>query len=385
MEQRDWVAVSVTAVAIFVLVTSEMLPISLITALSRELQVSVGVAGTTLTAPGLVAALVAPTLPILAWRVDRRLLLAGLMAVLAAANALCALAPSFPVLFAARVIAGVSIGGSWAMAAGIGGRLVTGPAAARATALIFGGVSVATVVGVPAGSLVGDVWGWRAAFGLSAGLAALLSLLLLRFLPRLPGSRAASSAGLAEAARNPGVRAGLAITALVVVGHCSAYTFISPILRASAGIQESELGTQLLVFGMAGVGGNFIAGALVAHDVRRVLQGVALLLALAMLTLAAVATSRLGAAAIMALWGTCSGALGVSVQAWIQQASPRAVEPATALSASVFNLGIASGSFAGGLAVDHLGALSVLTLGGALALLAATTAQVTRPQYVSLD
>jgi predicted MFS family arabinose efflux permease len=379
MEERHWAAVVVTAVAIFVLVTSEMLPVSLLSALSRDLSVSVGVAGTTLTAPGLVAALAAPTLPIAAWRVDRRSLLGVLLGVLALSNALCALAPSFPVLFAARVLAGVSIGGSWAMAAGIGGRLVTGRSSARATSIIFGGVSVATIVGVPASALIGDAWGWRAAFGVSALSAALIGLVLVRVLPALPGSRASSPAALAESARNPAVRAGLVITALVVVGHFAAYTFVSPVLQASAGIAEGQLGTLLLVYGVTGVGGNFLAGALTARDVRRVMQGVALLLALAMFTLPAVATTPRGAALVMAWWGVSYGAVGVTVQAWIHQASPRAVEPATALSASVFNLAIAAGAFVGGRVVDQLGPLHVTTVGGVLALLAFVAAQLTRP------
>ncbi|MET0287298.1 MAG: MFS transporter [Polyangiales bacterium] len=379
MAERHWAAVVVTAVAIFVLVTSEMLPVSLLGALSKDLSVSVGVAGTTLTAPGLIAAVAAPTLPIAAWRVDRRTLLGVLLGVLALSNALCALAPSFAVLFAARVLAGVSIGGSWAMAAGIGGRLVTGPESARATSLIFGGVSVATIVGVPASALIGDAWGWRAAFGISALGAALIGVWLVRVLPPLPGSRATSPAALAESTRNPGVRAGLLITALIVVGHFAAYTFVSPVLQASAGIAEGELGKLLLVYGVTGVAGNFLAGALTTHAVRRVMQGVALLLALAMFALPAVATSELGALAIMAWWGVSYGAVGVSVQAWIHHASPRAVEPATALSASVFNLAIASGAFVGGRVVDTLGALHVTTLGGVLALLAFVAASLTRP------
>ncbi len=383
MEQRHWDAVVVTAVAIFVLVTSEMLPVGLLDAIARELRVSVGVAGTTLTAPGLIAAFTAPALPITAWRVDRRWLLSGLMMLLAVGNTLCALAPSFSVLFAARVFVGISIGGSWGLAGGVSSRLVTGPRSGRAIAIIFGGVSVATVLGVPAGSLIGDAFGWRTAFGVSAATAAVLALLMVRTLPALPGSPESSPAALLQAVRNPGVRAGLLITAFVVVAHFAAYTFVGPILRASAGVQENALGTQLLAFGVAGVAGNFSAGMFILQNPRRVLQVVSLLLGVAMLALPAVAVGVPSALAIMALWGLSYGAIGVSIQAWVSRASPEAVEPASAMSACVFNFSIALGSFTGGRIVDHVGTLSVLTMGGSLALLAAVIAQVTRPEQAA--
>src|SRR5690606_3656464 len=124
-----------------------------------------GTAGLAVTLPGLAAALTAPLLPAALRRADRRTVLAGLMTLLAAANATAALAPAFPVLLAARLLVGVCIGGVWAVAAGLAVRLVPAPAVARATALVFSGIAVASVVGVPAGTFLGELAGWRASFG----------------------------------------------------------------------------------------------------------------------------------------------------------------------------------------------------------------------------
>ncbi|MFC6525566.1 MFS transporter [Nonomuraea rubra] len=170
--QARWLAVTSVAVGTFTVVTSEMLPVGLLTSMAVDLGVSAGTAGLTMTAPGLVAAAAAPLLAIAARRADRRHVLLGLMALLAVANLMAAAAPAYPVLLAARVLTGVSIGGFWAFAAGLGPRLVPERAVGRATSIILGGVSVASVLGVPAATFVSSFAGWRSAFAAAGGAGA---------------------------------------------------------------------------------------------------------------------------------------------------------------------------------------------------------------------
>ncbi|MEV4086137.1 MFS transporter, partial [Nonomuraea fuscirosea] len=145
-----WLAVTSVAMGTFTIVSSEMLPVGLLTSIASDLGVSTGTAGLTMSLTGLVAAVAAPVLAVTARDIDRRTILLGLMAVLAVADLAGALAQNHLVMLAARVLTGVSIGGFWAFAAGLGTRLVPERAVGRATSIILSGVSVASVLGVPA-------------------------------------------------------------------------------------------------------------------------------------------------------------------------------------------------------------------------------------------
>ena len=144
-------SVVAVAAATFSVVTTEMLPVGLLTSLSSGLHVSDGTAGLTVTLPGLVAALAALLLPVAARRADRRAVLCALMLLLGAVNLLSALAPSFAVLLGARIVVGLCIGGVWAVAASLAVRLVRAESIGRATAVIFSGIAVASVLGVLSG------------------------------------------------------------------------------------------------------------------------------------------------------------------------------------------------------------------------------------------
>lgn len=149
-----------------------------------DLGVSDGTAGLMVTAPGLVAGFCAPLVTVGAGRLDRRLVLCVLIALMVAANLAAALAPGFAVVLAARLLVGVSVGGFWAIAGGLAVRLVPERHVGRATALVFGGVPTASVLGVPAGTLLGEVIGWRAAFAAVGGLGLVTLTALLLLLPR---------------------------------------------------------------------------------------------------------------------------------------------------------------------------------------------------------
>jgi predicted MFS family arabinose efflux permease len=167
-----WPAVLVVATGIFTVVTAEMLPVGLLTPMGAALQVSEGTAGQTLTTTGIVAAVAAPLVVPALGRVDRRRALVALMGLLAAANLLAASAPAFGVMVTARVLVGIAMGGVWSLAAGLAVRLVPAGSVGRATATIFSGIAVASVLGVPAGTFLGALAGWRAAFVAVGALAA---------------------------------------------------------------------------------------------------------------------------------------------------------------------------------------------------------------------
>ncbi|MGW7076335.1 MFS transporter [Streptomyces sp. NPDC054866] len=363
---------SVLAVAAttFSVVTTEMLPVGLLTSLSSGLGVSDGTAGLTVTLPGVVAALAALLLPVAVRRADRRTVLATLMVLLAAANLLSALAPAFGVLLAARVLVGVCIGGVWAIAAGLGVRLVREESAGRATTVIFSGIAVASVLGVPAGTFLGELAGWRWAFAVMGAFALAVAGLLAAVLRPLPATAAVRLGTFPGLLRNARLRAGLTVVLLLVTGHFAAYTYVRPVLERGPDLGAGLISGLLLAYGIAGIVGNFAGGALAARDPRRALLAISAGLAAVVLLLGPAGGSLLASVALLVAWGLAYGGVSVSTQQWVLAAAPRAREAASALFAGVFNAAIALGALTGGLVADGFGTTDVLWLGGGLAALA---------------
>ncbi|MFE0697294.1 MFS transporter [Streptomyces sp. NPDC058869] len=375
---RGWLAVMAVTLGIFSLMTSELLPVGLLTPVGRALDVSEGTAGLMVTVPGLVAAVSAPLVTVAAGHIDRRIVLVVLIGLMGAANLASAFATSFTVVLVARFLIGVSVGGFWSIAGGIALRLVPARHVARATAVIFGGVETASVLGVPGGTLIGDLGGWRTAFA-AVGILGLVSLACMLFLmPGVPAGRTVTFPALPQVFRgNAGVRVGIALTFLVITGHFLAYTFVRPVLQGD-GVAESSISVLLLTFGVAGICGNFIAGALVTRHLRRCVTGISAVLTTAMVLLALAGTGAFSAGAVLVLWGLGYGAVPVTLQTWILDAAPDATEAATSLYVSAFNLSIALGALLGGFAVDGIGTTSVLWTGAALTVLALSVAGAAR-------
>ncbi|MFJ9850245.1 MFS transporter [Streptomyces sp. NPDC101150] len=375
-----WPAVGALAAATFTVVTSEMLPVGLLTPMGRELRISDGTAGLTLTVTGLVAAVAAPVLTLLVGRRDRRAVLAVLMGTLAVANLLAAYASNVVVLLAARVLVGLGMGGVWAIAAGLAVRLVPGRRVAAATSLIFSGVAAASVLGVPAGTFLGELGGWRTAFVAMAVVCGAVGAALAALLPPLPQDRAVRLNGVLGLLRGTTVRTGLMLLALLVTGHFAAYTYVRPVLEEVAGARPDQISTLLLAFGLAGLAGNFTAGAGAARAPRAALLVICGVLAGAVLLVPLLGHGGgLPAAAVLvAVWGLAYGGVSVSTQTWLMAAAPGAREAASALFVAVFNGAIALGALLGGRAADGWGAVGVMWLGGAFAVGALMTVAVGR-------
>jgi predicted MFS family arabinose efflux permease len=368
-----WLGVLTVSVGIFSMITAEQLPVGLIPAIAGELGVSTGTAGQTVTAPGLIAAFASIGIPLVVGRLDRRMLLAVLLAVMAVASTVSALAPNYAVLIGSRVFVGITIGGFWAIAGSLAMRLVPGPYVARAMVLIFGGVSAAAVLGVPVGTILGEWLGWRAAFGALAGLSAAVLAAALVFLPRLPAAEPVRPHALLAQLRNPALVAGIVATALLVAGHYGAYTFVSPALLDISGVGSGTIGVLLLGYGVLGMVANVIAGRRAARSPGRTAAVIAVVLGATLAIFPIVGASPWSGAALLMVWGLAYGGAPVTLQTWVMTAAPASAEAATAVYCFVFNLFIAVGVAASGLVVDALGVPSVLWLGAVLVLLVLLT------------
>ncbi|QDY81410.1 MFS transporter [Streptomyces qinzhouensis] len=371
---RQWMSVLVLSLSTFTVVTSEMLPVGVLTPMAAGLGIAPGAAGFSLTVTGLVTALTAPAVPRLLGTRDRRAVLAVAMVVLAAGNALTAVAQGFGLLVVSRIVLGVGMGVVWGLAAAVAPRLVAPRNAALAVSTAVGGVAAASVAGVPLGTLVGDVLGWRAAFVLLAAGALLLAAGLLLSLPPLPRPRIPAGSGTATTRepllRNGSVVGGLLLILLLVTAHFAAYTYIRPVLEERTGLEPGPVALVLLGYGLFGLAGNFAAGSLAARHARATVRCLAAGIAGSLTLLALLGSGAGPAGAAVALWGLAYGGLSVAGQLWLTRAAPHRVEEVTGIYVGVFTAAIALGALLGGTLVEAAGITALLWSAAALAVLA---------------
>jgi predicted MFS family arabinose efflux permease len=214
--RASWLAVLSVAFSAAVFCSSEFLPVGLLRYVGEALGISEGTAGLMVSLPGLMAAVSAPVLTVAVGRWDRRQVLWAVGVLLLASNLIAMVANNFAMLLLGRVLFGIGLGGFWAIGAGLGGRLVEQASAGRATATIFAGVSLGMLVGGSAGAFIGDVWGWRAAFGAASVLAVIALLAQAIVLPRLEVSQRVAPRDLFGIVQTPAGRVGLIVMALAL-------------------------------------------------------------------------------------------------------------------------------------------------------------------------
>lgn len=369
--RSGWSSVLSVALGSFVLVLSEFLPIGLLPAIASDLHVGVGTAGLMVVFTGLTGAVAAPVVTVATSRLDRRLVLLALTALLIVADAVAALAPTFGVLIIARMLLGVGIGGFWAIGAGIAPRLVAAPAVIRATSLITAGVSVATVVSLPLGAFVTSLASWRLAFVIGGALGVVALVLQLILLPRIPAVHRVRFASLGALLTIPRARVGLIATAFVFVAQFAAYTYVTPYLTDIVRVSPDTVTLALLVFGIAGIAGNFVAGVTLSRNVLGTLGVAKFVLAGAVVSLPLLAHSVPGVFALLVVWGFVWGALPLGTQTWMAGASPNGSESGLALFVTTIQLSISVGSVAGGAVVSALGIRADFWLAAGIAVVGA--------------
>ncbi len=368
-----WLAVTSLMLGIFAIVTSEILPIGLLTAIGADFGISDGTTGLTMTLPGIVAAVAAPAVTLTTARLDRRVMLCALMAVLAVADVLAAAGTSYWIMLISRVLVGLTIGGFWSIGAGLAARLMPPHAVGTATAVIFSAVPLSSVLGVPAGTFIGDLAGWRTAFLVLAVLALLVLAALTLLLPPLTAHQVTSPRVLLGLLRTRGAAIALLATFLIVLAHFGTYTYVTPFLQNVTGLPPAAVSAILLAYGVAGIVGNFLAGKGTATRLRTAFVICGFLIAVTTLLLPSVGGTTIGAVMSLVVWGLAYGGVPVCSQASFIAAAPHTPEAATVVFTSSFQATFALGAFLGGRVVDAFSVSTVMICGGLIALLMAAS------------
>jgi predicted MFS family arabinose efflux permease len=359
--------------AAFTAVLTELLPAGVLPRMAPALGVSEGRVGFLVTGYAVASFLAAVPLTAALRALPRRPVLLATLAGFACCNAVTAASSSYGLTFAARLAAGVMGGTMWAMLVGYAARMVPPERRGRAIAIVLAGITLALSLGVPAGSALAGALGWRTVFAAPAVLAALLVVWVRRRVPDFPGEAAGARTPLREVAALPGVGAVLSVTLFLLLGHQVMYTYVGPFAR-HAGFGRT--GLVLMVFGVSTLAGIWLAGALADRWLRRTLLTALAVIAVALPVLGSAAGGPAVLLAAVALWGAAFGGAPTLIQTALVDASgPEHADVATSLQTTVYNAGIAAGSFAGGLVLEGPGAAflpwtSLPLVAGALAVVA---------------
>ncbi|ATO87315.1 putative sugar efflux transporter [Actinoplanes sp. SE50] len=380
-------ALVVLGASAFFYVTAETLPVGLLPQISAGLHVTEAQVGLLLTSYAVVAALSTIPLTALTMRFPRHTLIAATVAIFAVSQAAATFAPTFVVLAAARLICALAHGVFWSVIGPIIARLAPPHQVGRATALTFLGNSLAIVLGVPAGTALGQWLGWRVAVGLMAVGGAVCVALLLAVLPKLPPMPRDLAAGSREQLRNavrilrnPRVVRLCAVTGVLVIGHFAAYTYIAPLVRRDAGLDGAGLSALLLGYGAVGLLTTFLVGRFVDRHPGPLLLGLLAVQAVSVALLAPVPGTVPTIVATL-LWGGAFTAIPVFLGAAPLRVAPTARDAASAVYVVAFQIGIGGGAFVGErfVTAGRLGALPLLA--GVLAVMAGVLVATSRTVF----
>lgn len=359
----------VLALGNFAVGTGALVLAGVLPMIAHDVNVSAGTAGQLVAIYALAYAVAAPIISTLASGIPRRTLLAVSMLVLAAGSVVGCVATSFPVLVVARVVAALGGAAFTPASAAVAASIAAPERRGAAIALVFGGFSVATVLGVPVGTYLGAHASWRVAFGLVAALALLAGagvLVALRGAP--PAARVGADAWLSLLRRGAAVRAAAA-AALQMAAQFTVFTYVAPLLR-HAGFSGDGITFVLLGFGVASIAGTQIGGVLGDRlPPRLVVSGALAGLAIVLPLVSLASSSKLAVVVVLLVWGAVGFGFQAPQQKRIASLAPSAPTLALALNASALYVGTSAGAALGGVLWGAWGLTALGVAGGILAAL----------------
>ncbi|CAM5646616.1 MULTISPECIES: MFS transporter [Streptomyces] len=360
---RTGLALGTLALGAFVFGTAELVIVGILDPMAEDIDVSVGTAGLLVTAYALGICLGGPLLTAATIRFGRHLLVWSSLAVFLAANLVASLTTEYAVLMVARVVSGSLHGLFIGVASMLGAQLVSAGQQGRAVAMVFGGVAVSTVIGVPLGTLVGQGIGWQATFVGVAALTALALAATFLFVPRIGATGPTTSLrSQARYAFAPRVLAQLSIGLLLMGGQFAAFTYLASYLEDVTGISGGAVSAFLLVYGVASAVGVFGGGRFADSGAARTLVIANVVLILALTALYFVGETPVLTAVVLLAWGVVGFGLVPSFLLRVITLAGPGGDLGSTLAASAVNAGIAIGAAVGGWSVESNGVDSVVVL-----------------------
>ncbi|MGE8368427.1 MFS transporter [Cupriavidus sp.] len=370
------IALFALTISAFAIGTTEFVIVGLIPTIAADLRITLPSAGLLVSLYALGVAIGAPMLTALTGRLPRKALLLSLMALFTLGNLLAWKAPGYESLILARILTGLAHGVFFSIGSTIATSLVPREKAASAIAIMFTGLTVALVTGVPLGTFIGQHFGWRETFLAVSALGLVAFVGSLMFVPaNIRHSAPASLLQQAKVLAEPRLLLVYAKTAVGYGGSFIPFTFLAPILQDVSGFSAGAVGLVMLVYGVSVAAGNIWGGRLAdRHGPIPALKIVFLLLALVLFALTFTAAHRWMVVATVLAWGAVAFGNVPGLQVYVvkqaERYTPDAVDVASGLNIAAFNLGIAGAAWAGGLIVTHMGLMHTPWIGALVVLVA---------------
>ncbi|EAZ0521822.1 MFS transporter [Salmonella enterica] len=348
-------------ISAFAIGTTEFVIVGLVPTIAQQLAISLPSAGMLVSIYALGVAIGAPVLTALTGRLPRKQLLVALMVLFTAGNLLAWQAPGYMTLIVARLLTGLAHGVFFSIGSTIATSLVPKEKAASAIAIMFGGLTVALVTGVPLGTFIGQHFGWRETF-LAVSLLGVIALMSSQLLipANIPGRAAASIRDQVKVLTHPRLLLIYAVTALGYGGVFTAFTFLAPMMQDLAGFSPTAVSWILLGYGVSVAIGNIWGGKLAdKHGAVPALKFIFAALFVLLMVFQVTASTQYAALATILLMGVFAFGNVPGLQVYVvqkaEQFTPNAVDVASGLNIAAFNIGIALGSVIGGQTVEHYG------------------------------
>ncbi|WP_116233951.1 MFS transporter [Paenibacillus sp. VMFN-D1] len=352
-----WLALLALAMTGFICILTETIPAGLLPHIVEGLNISKGMAGQLVTLYAIGSLVAAIPFAMFTAGMRRRPLLLAIIAGFLVFNTITAISSSYALTLVARLFAGVAAGAAWGMIAGYARRMVPDALKGRALAVAMVGTPIALTFGVPAGTLLGDLIGWRAVFGLMSLLTLVLMVWVLWKVPDYPGQPADERMTIRQVFVLPGIRPILMVVLTWMLAHNILYTYIAPFLERSG--LGSRVDLVLLIFGLAAIVSIWIVGLLIDRKLRLLTLLSLLGFALVSAALWIGGTSVPVVYAAVALWGlTFGGAATLLQTAQANASGEEGVDIVMPINTTVWNLAIAGGGIVGGALLELIGVQS---------------------------
>lgn len=363
-------------ISAFAIGTTEFVIVGLVQTIAEQLSISLPSAGLLVSIYALGVAIGAPVLTALTGKLPRKQLLLALMVLFTIGNLLAWQAPGYMTLVVARLLTGLAHGVFFSIGSTIATSLVPKEKAASAIAIMFGGLTVALVTGVPLGTFIGQHFGWRETFLAVSMLGVIAIIASAVLVPRnIPGRAAASLSEQLKVLTHPRLLMIYAITALGYGGVFTAFTFLTPMMQDLAGFTPNAVSLILLGYGIAVAIGNIWGGKLAdKHGAVPALKFIFAALAVLLMVFQFTASIHYAALATILVMGIFAFGNVPGLQVYVvqkaEQYTPAAVDVASGLNIAAFNVGIALGSVIGGQTVEHYGLAQTPWIGAVIVLAA---------------
>lgn len=372
-QRRSTLALLALAISAFAIGTTEFISVGLLPLIAKDLHISVTTAGLTVSLYALGVTFGAPILTAITSSMSRKALLLWIMIIFIIGNSIAASATSIGVLLLARVISAFSHGVFMSIGSTIAAELVPENRRASAISIMFSGLTVATVTGVPFGTFIGQQFGWRMAFVIiiAVGVIAFIANSILVPSDLRKGTRS-TFRDQYKLVTNGRLLLLFSITALGYGGTFVVFTYLSPILQRITGFKEGAIAVILLIYGIAIAIGNMVGGKLSNHNPIRALFYMFIFQTIVLFILFFTAPFKIAGLITIFLMGLLAfmnvPGLQVYVVMLAQRFVPTAVDVASAINIAAFNAGIAIGSFLGGVITDSIGLIHTAWIGALMVL-----------------